>query len=237
VSRGLVHWHESVASTQDEAHRLAANAAPHGTAVAAREQTSGRGSRGRGWVSSNGGLWLSVVCRPEDVAAPESVGIRVGLAVASLLDPLLDPATRVALKWPNDLFLHDRKVGGVLAEARWQGPLLAWMVIGVGLNLSNDLSAELHGVAIRLADTGATTALPDLADAVASGVSAAARTAPPLSAEELLAFAARDWLLGRPIVHPVAGIAAGITPGGRLRIRTSSGSIAEVVDTIRLAGS
>ena len=90
-------WHESVASTQDEAHRLAAGGAAHGFAVAAKVQTGGRGTRGRTWESGNGGLWLSVVCRPGPGAATEVIGLRVGLAVAGLLDGFLLAPHRVAL--------------------------------------------------------------------------------------------------------------------------------------------
>src|SRR6185295_3988298 len=91
VTAGAVRWLESVTSTQDEAHDLAARGAPHGTAVAARIQTDGRGTRGRRWESGIGGLWLSVVCRPQGDVALASTGLRIGLALADLIDTCLPP--------------------------------------------------------------------------------------------------------------------------------------------------
>ena len=118
-----VQWREALRSTQDEAHGLAAAGAAHGTAVAARVQSAGRGTRGREWVSEEGGLWLSVVCRPDAGAATEVIGLRVGLALADLLDTIIAPTHRVAIKWPNDLYLAAAKAGrdpggGALAGRR-----------------------------------------------------------------------------------------------------------------------
>jgi BirA family biotin operon repressor/biotin-[acetyl-CoA-carboxylase] ligase len=229
-------WHESVASTQDEAHRLAASGATHGTAVAGRIQTGGRGTRGRAWVSGEGGLWLSVVCRPGPGTATEIVGLRVGLALADLLDRLLSPPNCITLKWPNDLILGEKKLGGILAEARWQGELLAWMVIGVGLNLRNEIPPELSGSAARLADAGVSVDARALAAPVAQAVAEAGREATPLSAGEVAAFESRDWLRGRAISLPEPGVAEGITASGRLRVRSAAGTVTEVMAPVQLAG-
>ncbi len=121
----MVEWFDELPSTQDVAHRLAGQGAGHGTTVAARVQPAGRGTRSRVWVSSAGGLWMSVVCCPERATGIEGLGIRIGLAIAALLDAALPgPATghpTVLVKWPNDLMLAHGKLGGVLTEARWQG--------------------------------------------------------------------------------------------------------------------
>ena len=229
-------WHDAVGSTQDEAHRLAAGGAAHGSAVAARVQTGGRGTRGRAWVSGLGGLWLSVVCRPGPGAATEVVGLRVGLALADLLDRILPPPLRVTLKWPNDLYLGPKKLGGVLAEARWQGDVLGWMVIGVGINLQNELAAELEPTAARLADCGVSVDPASLAAPVARAVADSASHAAPLSAAEVAAFDSRDWLRGRAVSLPAPGIAEGITAGGRLRVRSAEGIVSEVMAPVQLAG-
>ncbi len=192
----MIHWHPTLPSTQDEAHRLAASGAPHGTAVAARVQTAGRGTRGKPWVSGAGGLWLSVVCRPEP-AAPiglEVLSVRVGLAIAEYLDRLLPRPGSVALKWPNDLMLGAGKVGGILTEAKWQGERLSWIVVGVGLNLHNPLPRGAEPPAARLADVGVTAGPEDLADPITGIVAATAKSGTPLSEVELAAFKARNWL-------------------------------------------
>ena len=231
-----LQWHDAMASTQDEAHRLAAAGAAHGSAVAARVQTDGRGTRGRAWSSGAGGLWLSVVCRPGPGAATELVGLRVGLALADLLDRRLPPPHRIALKWPNDLYLGPRKLGGILVEARWQGDVLGWMVIGVGINLRNEIPPELIATSIRLADVGLPADAESLALPVAHAVAEAARHAAPLSTAEVRAFESRDWLRGREVVLPEPGVADGITAGGRLRVRGTGGTVTEVVAPVQLAG-
>ena len=198
-------------------------------------QTGGRGTRGRAWVSGEGGLWLSVMCRPGSGAATEVVGLRVGLALADLLDRLLAPPHRVTLKWPNDLYLGPKKLGGILAEARWQGEVLGWMVIGVGINLQNEIPPALAESAARLSDLGVTADPASLAASVAGAVADAARGAAPLAPEEIAAFASRDWLRGRAISLPEPGVAEGITPGGRLRIRSAAGIVSEVMAPVQLA--
>ena len=103
MSPTQVRWLDVVGSTQDAAHELAATGAPHGAAVAARVQTAGRGPRRRQWISSEGGLWLSVVCRPREIAAIEAVSLRVGGGLGSVLAGGLGQRARVGIKWPSGL--------------------------------------------------------------------------------------------------------------------------------------
>ena len=234
MTRLPVEWREALLSTQDEAHLLAGSGAAHGTAVAARVQTRGRGTRGREWASDEGGLWISVVCRPDAGAAPEVIGLRVGLVLADLLDKRLPPEHRVALKWPNDLYLLQRKLGGILVEARWQGDVLAWMVIGVGLNVRNEIPEALAWSAVSLADAGVVADPAELAIPVALAVARAGRAATPLNPAEVRAFEDRDWLRGRAVALPTPGVAEGISREGRLLVRTLAGHLAEVSDPVRL---
>ena len=227
---------------------MAAEDAPHGTAVAARIQSAGRGTRGRVWSSTEGGLWLSVICRPRGGEADLAVlGLRIGLALAEHLDRLLPaappggrgpraepPRHRILIKWPNDLLVGDAKLGGVLCEARWQGERLGWMIAGIGLNLHNPLPQATGFPVTRLADAGSSAAPADLAEPVASLVATATRRAGPLEPAELARFAARDWLRGRPVIQPFAGTALGITSRGQLRIQAPDGAVREVADSLAL---
>ncbi len=232
----VVRWLDSVTSTQDEAHELAVGGAPHGSAVAARIQTEGRGTRGRRWESGIGGLWLSVVCRPRGDVALAATGLRVGLALAEMIDRLLPPLARISLKWPNDLLLRGSKLGGILMQARWQGETLGWMVAGVGINVRNEIPDAVSHPATRLDDVGAGFSLEELAESVAFAVAEATRDAGPLSAHEIKAFADRDWMLGREISMPVVGVALGITPDGQLRVKCRDGSLMSVTGSVTLAG-
>lgn len=228
-----VEWHERLDSTQERAHQLAALGAPPGAAVAAVVQSRGRGTRGRAWQAGRGGLWLSVVVRPRDAGAIELLSLRVGLTVAARLEPAAGlPIGAVQVKWPNDLVARDRKLGGILCEARWHGEHPAWVVVGVGLNVRNRLAPPLDRTSTRLADLGFAGEPEGLAPVVVEAVLAAAARPGPLAPEELAAFAERDWLHGRRLERPVPGRVAGISPGGRLRLETDQGTVRELMEAV-----
>jgi BirA family biotin operon repressor/biotin-[acetyl-CoA-carboxylase] ligase len=218
----------------DLLHGLAAGGAEAGTVVVAGEQTGGRGSRGRGWQSPSGGLWLSALFRPRISAGVELFGLRIGLAVADAVEAL-GPGVPVHIKWPNDLMVGDRKLGGILCEARWQGESLAWVVAGVGINVANAIPADLAGVATALADR-----LPGVTpDLVEPEVTARLRALDPgserLGPAELAGLRRRDWLYGRRLRGPAPGRAAGISDEGALLVRADSGStIAVRAGTVEL---
>src|SRR5687768_10654597 len=110
-----VELHRSLTSTQDRAHELARSGAPTGTLVIASEQTAGRGRSGARWSSAAGdGLWLTLLVRPRNQPFLEVLTLRIGILVAAALDPFAPTSLR--LKWPNDLFLGDKKVAGALVE-------------------------------------------------------------------------------------------------------------------------
>jgi BirA family biotin operon repressor/biotin-[acetyl-CoA-carboxylase] ligase len=145
------------------------------------------------------------------------------MAVVRTLEAL--GARGLMLKWPNDIMAADRKAGGILCEARWSGDRPAWVVVGVGLNVRNELPAELYGTSSRLVDHGMTTDLQPLAQHVAQALLQAGDAAGPLSEAELGSLAERDWLLGRQLASPEEGRADGIQPEGALRVRRNDGSI------------
>jgi BirA family biotin operon repressor/biotin-[acetyl-CoA-carboxylase] ligase len=225
---------DDVGSTMDALHALAEGGATAGTAVVARSQRAGRGSRGRSWTSPPGGLWLSVLSRPA-AAGLELVSLRSGLAVAETLGRL-GLGDRIRLKWPNDLMLDERKLGGILCEARWQGAGLAWIVIGLGLNVENQPPAELATSAARLQDALPGVTVEALVIPVIEAVRQVDAAAGLLTDREHARFAERDWLRGRPIQAPVAGTTTGVADDGALLVRRADGSTAAVrAGTIVLA--
>ena len=125
---------QSVGSTNDEAARLAEEGAPEGTVIWAREQTGGRGRRGRTWASPVGNLYSSTILRPDCAAARAAeLGFVAALAVADMV-----PASRqVRVKWPNDVMVDDGKVAGILPESSISADGKAeHVVLGVGVNVS-----------------------------------------------------------------------------------------------------
>ncbi|MDI1287800.1 MAG: biotin--[acetyl-CoA-carboxylase] ligase [Reyranella sp.] len=124
---------DSVGSTNDEAARLADAGAAEGTVVWAREQTGGRGRRGRHWASPAGNLYSSTILRP--VCAPPratELGFVAALAVADVV-----PAGRdVRVKWPNDVMVDGGKIAGILLESSiGQGGIVEHVVAGIGINV------------------------------------------------------------------------------------------------------
>lgn len=206
---------ESIGSTMDVAHALAAEGAPAGTLVLADEQTAGRGRLGRVWQSAPGsGIWLTLVERPRDVEALDVLSLRLGLRAAVVLDRFA--GARVRLKWPNDLHLAAGKLAGILVEARWRDARLDWIAIGFGLNVRPPEGVSGAGLA---PGTDRITVL----EALVPALRAAAAATGHLDDRELAEFAARDMARGRRIVSPVVGTVAGIDASGALLVTTAEG--------------
>lgn len=216
-----MHYFERVSSTMDVLHQLAESGAEAGTAVVAGEQLQGRGARGRSWNSPPGGVWLSVLFRPRVVQGLEVISLRAGLVIAEAVQPLVSEA--VQLKWPNDLMLGGRKLGGVLCEARWQGEVLGWVAVGAGMNVSNSIPDELESSAVALAETVPAVAVEDVAHRILAALRELDLGAGQLSAGELRRFSGRDWLCGRVIREPIAGTVQGLSADGSLLVHTAAG--------------
>lgn len=220
----MIHHHQDLTSTMDEAHRLAAAGAAHGDAVVARRQGSGRGRQGRRWSAGDGGLWLSVIGRPEATQPLDALSLRVGIAVARALEAALPGIGNVGLKWPNDLFINGRKLGGVLTEARWIGGQCRWVVTGVGINVRNTIPGELESTAVAVSEL-VPGALPEqLVDPIVAAVGAALAGG-QLDRAELEAWRDRDVLVGRRIDTPMDGTVEGIDPLGGLLVRAPGGEL------------
>lgn len=127
---------------------------PTGTVYRAVDQTAGRGQVGRGWHSTPGdNLTLSVLARPDRLAVDRLFALNqvAGLAVANTVSEVLGEAAAVRLKWPNDVYVGDRKIAGVLVQNGLRGKHVGWSVWGIGLNVNEvNFPAELTTTAISL---------------------------------------------------------------------------------------
>jgi biotin-(acetyl-CoA carboxylase) ligase len=121
--------------------------------------------------------------------------------------------------------VRDRKVGGVLAEARWQGDRLQWVAIGLGLNVANPMPAELAGRAASLFEFCTETTVEALAGPIARVLCALDLATPVLTPAEAVEYASRDWLLGRAVDTPIPGTGAGVGRDGRLVLRDGAGAL------------
>jgi BirA family biotin operon repressor/biotin-[acetyl-CoA-carboxylase] ligase len=139
-----MHWEirrvGRVNSTQDVAREYFIEGAKVGTVIVADSQSSGRGRKGRIWASSPGGLYLTAILRMEHNT--NLLPLLVGIAIAETIkeETNIDPV----LKWPNDVLINGRKVGGVLIDAEWydnQG----FILLGTGVNINNTLPDSIEG--------------------------------------------------------------------------------------------
>ncbi|HEX2722607.1 MAG TPA: biotin--[acetyl-CoA-carboxylase] ligase [Gemmatimonadaceae bacterium] len=202
---------ESTTSTLDVAHRLGAAGFEAGTLVIAEHQTAGRGRSGSHWTSRQAhGLWLTLLERPRDTSGLEVLSLRAGLRSARALDRFA--AEPVRLKWPNDLYVDGRKLGGILIEARWREGRLDWVAVGIGVNVKAPddvpLAAALDPGTVRV------EVLSDLIPALRD----AAQSAGNLTPVELIEWNARDMARGRECVEPARGTVEGINAGGELLV-------------------
>lgn len=141
-------------STNDDLLEAGKLGAPHGTGLAARTQTAGRGRRGHKWDSTAGNLLLSIIVRPKVSPAKYSgLAAVCGLAVLKTLEKQ-GLATEIGLKWPNDLIARGRKLGGILVEAARDNEGKPFAVCGIGVNLNYTPQEVLDGglAAIGLSD-------------------------------------------------------------------------------------
>lgn len=133
-----IEWVDSCPSTNTLMKQRAAGL-PAGYVIAAREQTAGRGCRGNSWEAAPGeNLTFSQLLRP--AATPPArqfeLSMLIALSVATVAERCLGPGSGVTVKWPNDIYVADRKLAGILIECSIGGTKIEHLVAGVGLNVN-----------------------------------------------------------------------------------------------------
>lgn len=245
-----VEFHARIGSTSDRARQLVEQGHRLPAMVVADRQSAGRGRRGRRWHSdSSRGLWLTAAVAGQGSEHP-ALPLRVGLAVLRALAALA-PDVHVGVKWPNDIVVGDRKLGGILCERMRHAALM-----GIGINLNHsaaELPVDVAPAATSLlleSDRGPVArgcALTRLAEALAAVWTGPATD---IAAEDLAELNARSALRGRRLsvsgvvrdctgsVRKVTGLpakAGEILPDGSLEVRDDTGArsllIAGSVDT------
>lgn len=123
---------------------LSKSTPPEGTSVLADNQTDGRGQIGSQWLSEPGkNLLCSILLYPNGLQAEDQF-ILAQITSLAILDALSPFCLGLSIKWPNDIYLDDRKLAGILIQNHWQGSSIRSAVIGIGLNV-NQSSFDLHG--------------------------------------------------------------------------------------------
>ncbi|MBU3135866.1 biotin--[acetyl-CoA-carboxylase] ligase [Clostridium gasigenes] len=129
-----LHYFKEVASTNSTAKDLAIKDAPNGTLVISEIQTSGKGRLGRVWTSPKGGIWASLILRPdiEPINCPKITLIAAAAEAITLESYNLKPE----IKWPNDLLLKNKKFSGILTEMSCDMDRVNYIILGFGINVN-----------------------------------------------------------------------------------------------------
>lgn len=118
------------------------------TAIIAREQTGGKGTKGRSFSSPLGGVYLSLV-RYYPCKAENSFSLMIASCMA-VVKTLEFYGARADIKWPNDVFLNGKKICGILIKNSFEGDNVKKSITGIGVNVNNDIPADLADIAINL---------------------------------------------------------------------------------------
>jgi BirA family biotin operon repressor/biotin-[acetyl-CoA-carboxylase] ligase len=215
AQRCCIHLYQSVSSTNTVLWQLLNQKAKPATIVIAQQQTAGRGQWGRQWTSIEGGLYLSyAIAPPVDAIDSFQLTMRSAWGIATALR---DRGIPVTLKWPNDLILCGRKLGGILTETKICGGKITHAVVGVGINWANpvpDTGINLRSFTHQT--QSAVTSLEMLAAVTIEGITAGCE-----AGNEILP--AYEKLL-TSIGHTVAidghsGTIIGVAADGNLRVQ------------------
>jgi len=226
-----IHFFRELPSTMDEARKRARRGCPHFTVVIAERQTRGRGRLQRTWLSDDGGLYFTVVLRPQmPTALSHLLNFAASLELVKTLQSLCRITVRV--KWPNDIFVQNRKLVGLLSEMEAEGDLASFVNIGIGINVNNDPSGILPPAVSLRQVTGRelsrrhilTAFLEAFQDRVEGG-----------NLETVIAeWKQHTFTLGRPVRIVTAretseGVAVDVDENGALMLQQADGRIRRVI--------
>ncbi|WP_337288050.1 biotin--[acetyl-CoA-carboxylase] ligase [Candidatus Methylomirabilis sp.] len=230
-----IHLLHEVDSTNDEAAALARGGEADGAIVIAEAQRRGRGRLGRQWQSPKGlGLYLSVILRP--AIPPHDAPVLTLMSAVAGADAIERTTGLIAaFKWPNDLIVHGRKVGGMLGEMAVEGSRLLYVILGIGINVNQaeaDFDEELRQTAGSLrVEAGhlvdRTAIVRSFCESLDGWYERFLCDGPP----PILEYVRRHCLtLGRQVTarsgdQEVSGLAIELDDEGRLVIRDASGEL------------
>lgn len=215
-----LHIFESVASTNQTLWELLEQGAKQGAVAIATQQTAGRGQWGRNWISPMGGLYLSVLITPNIVA---SHSYQLTLATAwGIANQLRKSGVDVGIKWPNDLVINRRKLGGILTETKVHQGRITQAVIGVGINWMNPVPET--GINLEMWQAAKETKLIPCLEVLAAKILLGIESGIQSLLQEgvnILLTRYQQLLANvgdRVYVNNLAGTIVGVTPTGELHV-------------------
>ena len=135
----VIQYYPKLDSTNTKAWELIAEKVENGTVIITDNQLKGRGRQANKWISIPGkSLTFSITIYPN--ALPSQINLYSLIAGLAITDCLIDYGIRAQLKWPNDVLIYSKKVGGILCESKMSGGLIKSLVIGIGLNVNENIT-------------------------------------------------------------------------------------------------
>ncbi len=230
-----IHCFSEIGSTMDTAREMARKGCPHLTVVAAERQGKGRGRLDRAWVSEKGGLYFTLIIRPE---IPPQLSFRFNFCASWALAQTLreDFDIPAMVKWPNDILVNDRKLVGMLSEMETRSDMVSFVNIGIGVNVNND-TAGIHPPAVSMQElTGRKSSRAELLSAFLDRFEK--RTGQIGQGDDLEKIVS-DWkrysgTIGRrvrivTVNETVEGEAADVDDTGALLLRLDDGNIRKII--------
>ena len=130
------YHYKNTSSTMDRSRELALRGADSGCVFTAEKQSAGRGRNGRTWVSRQGGLFFSVLERPNITITDYTlISMMIQIAVVQSISSIC--GKQAFLRWPNDIYIDRRKIAGIITEISGEGDLVTWLTCGIGVNINN----------------------------------------------------------------------------------------------------
>ncbi|MDR1928642.1 MAG: biotin--[acetyl-CoA-carboxylase] ligase [Endomicrobium sp.] len=143
-----IRYYQKLLSTQNVVKELAKKNVKEGIVVVAEKQINGYGRIGRIWHSNIGGLWFSILLKPQ---LYHYEAHKFGLLMAIALNTIFEKYKVISqIKWPNDILVLKKKIAGIITETSIQKKKINWIVMGVGININNNLKKSISNIAISL---------------------------------------------------------------------------------------
>ncbi|MGE0754562.1 MAG: biotin--[acetyl-CoA-carboxylase] ligase [Alphaproteobacteria bacterium] len=221
---------ETLDSTNEEAKRLAAAGGGHGAVIWAKQQTKGKGRMGRSWVSDEGNLFVSVLLQPEKPLSEASqLSFVAAVAMMESIEDMLPEGKQLRSKWPNDILVGDKKLGGILLESLQVPDGGKWVIVGVGINIeSHPKKTEFPSTCLKKAGVELISAKIILSRFIHHFIERYnewnAKGFSPVRA----AWLESAWGMGKQLTarlpdEQITGIAEGINKDGALILKTRDG--------------
>ena len=231
-----IHLYSETVSTNTLAMELASQGAPEGTTLVAETQTGGKGRLGRRWISPKGNLYLSVVLRPQ-IPTHKAPLITLMGAVATVSAIRTTCGVQAAIKWPNDILVSGRKVGGLLTEMSAEPDRIRHIALGIGINVNmalEDLPPDVRENATTVAAAaGKKINRTALLQQLLRDLDSRYRVLLKSEADILGEWEELNTTIGRRVAvsgstETLEGLAQGIDREGRLIVKLDDGSLRQV---------